>query len=246
MYSIYPKIYEAESVTVPYEPSNIGPFLSVDHLVDKILSYTPKLVCLANPASPTGTILSPENLKIIIETAHAVNALILIDEAYYPFYSHTVLPWIDCYPYLIVTRSTAKAWGMAGFRIGFAVGSKPLIAALHKVKSMYETGTVAFAVLDKMLDYTDEIIASVSRLQAGKEYFINELNKLDFETLKSYGNFMHVKFGSKSEIIHAALSDLVYYRQDFKQPCLKGYSRFSATTEDRFKPIVNLIRTISQ
>lgn len=244
MYSIYPTIYEAESVVLPYEPSPAGPMLSIDAFVNKILSYTPKLVCLANPGSPTGTILSPEELKLIIETAHAVNALVLIDEAYYPFYAHTVISWIEHYPHLLVTRSTGKAWGLAGFRIGFAVGSKPFINALHKVKSMYETSTLAFAVLAKMLDYTDEIIASVSRLQAGKEYFINELNNLGFETLKSYGNFMHVKFGSRSEAIHTALSDLVYYRKDFKQPCLKGYSRFSSTTVEQFKPIVALLKEI--
>ena len=58
---------------------------------------------------------------------------------------------------------------------------------------------------------------------------------------QSYGNFLHLRFGIYAEEIHKVLESQVYYRKDFKEDCLKGYSRFSSTTIERFKPIINNI-----
>jgi len=58
---------------------------------------------------------------------------------------------------------------------------------------------------------------------------------------ESYGNFVHVRFGKYADEIHKILEGKVYYRKDFTNPCLEGYSRFSATTKERFKPIIKCI-----
>ena len=58
---------------------------------------------------------------------------------------------------------------------------------------------------------------------------------------ESYGNFVHVRFGKYADEIHKILEGKVYYRKDFTNPCLGGYSRFSTTTKERFKPIIKCI-----
>jgi len=242
MYSVYAKIYEAEACPFEYETVEGEPRLNVEELINLIRQLRPKMLCLPIPDSPTGSVIEPNDLKEIIEESAKVNTLVLVDEAYYPFYSHTVLPWVKDYPNLMLTRSTGKAWGMAGFRLGYAVASESIIDGLQKVKSMYETNTLAFSVFERLLDFEVEMFASVERLEQGKQYFIDEMKKLGFHTLKGYGNFLHVNFGDYASVIHKNLEHVVYYRLDFSEPCLKGYSRFSSTTIENFIPVVKKIK----
>ena len=211
-----------------YEPSDLGPFLSVDRVVETIARSKPKLVCLPNPDSPTGTIFSPLEMRRIIEAAGEAGAVILIDEAYHPFYGNSVLPWVDENPHLVVARTFSKAWGLAGLRIGYAVASPEVANLLHKVRPMYEVNTLAIYFMERMLDYSEEMLASVKRLNAGKDEFLTAMADLGFKTFRAEGNFLHVAFGDEAPVIHEALKKVVLYRPDFNDPCLKGYSRFSA------------------
>lgn len=244
MYGVYCRMYGAAATGLEYRPSNAGPVLSADDIVAAIASTRPKLVCLPNPDSPTGTVFGPADLRRIIEAAGAAGALILVDEAYYPFYDETVLPWVMDYPHLVVCRSTGKAWGMAGVRVGYACAHPDVAAMLHKVRAMYEVGALSAAVFERMLDHEDAMRASVARIQAGKARFLAAMEAMGFQTLKGRGNFLHVAFGARAEAVHAALAPLVYYRKDFAEPCLKGFSRFSATTAERFDPVIEAIRGV--
>lgn len=244
MYPVYCRIYGADAVPVAYEPSPAGPLLTTDRLIETIAARRPRLVCLPNPDSPTGTILSLADMARVIDAAEAAGAVMLVDEAYYPFHPDTVLPWVMDRPNLVVTRSTGKAWGMAGLRIGYAAASEGIVGFLHKVRAMYETSTVAMAALERMLDHEDAMRASVVRLEAGKAAFLAAMEGCGFRVLRGRGNFLHVAFGSHAEAIHAGLRDRVYYRPDFREPCLAGFSRFSATTVERFQPVIDHIRSL--
>lgn len=245
MYSVYCRMYGARPVGLGYQPSEKGPCLDASRVVAAIESERPKVVCLPNPDSPTGTVFAEADLRAIVVAAGAVGALILIDEAYYPFLATTVVPWIADHPHLVVARSTGKAWGCAGLRIGYAVASPEVAIMLHKVRPMYEVNTVAVHAFGRMLDHADAMFASVARLQAGKQAFLDAMRAQGFRTLNGEGNFMHVAFDDKAVAVHAALADLVYYRKDFAEPCLKGFSRFSATTPELFAPVIARIRGVA-
>jgi len=242
MYGVYARMYGAQVTGLEYRPSNAGPVLHADDVVAAIAASKPKLVGLPNPDSPTGTVFSQAELRRIIEAAGVVGALILVDEAYNPFHAETVLPWVMDYPHLVVCRSTGKAWGMAGVRVGYACAHPGVAVMLHKVRAMYEVGALSAAVFECMLDHEDAMRASVARISAGKAHFLAAMDDLGFQTLKGQGNFLHVAFGARAEAIHAALAPLVYYRKDFTEPCLKGFSRFSATTVEQFTPVIDTIR----
>jgi histidinol-phosphate aminotransferase len=109
---------------------------------------------------------------------------------------------------------------------------------------MYEVNTVAVAVVDKMLDYSDEVLTSVRRLNAGRDTFLEEMKSLQLRTLVTHGNFLHVAFGQYALAVHARLKNVVLYRLDGGEPCLKGFSRFSATTVERFQPIIKHIQQV--
>lgn len=238
MYPVYCGIYGARPVTLDYHPSDNGPVLPADEIVAAIATERPRLVCLPNPDSPTGTAFAEHEMRAIIEAAGESGAVMLVDEAYHPFLPRTVLPWVGEYGHLVVARSTGKAWGMAGLRIGYAAAAPALAAILHKVRPMYETGAVAMAVFERMLDHTDAMAASVARLETGKRNFLDAMRALGLRTLDGHGNFLHVAFGPHARAVHKALADIVVYRKDFAQPCLRGFSRFSATTAERFAPVI--------
>jgi len=242
MYPVYCRIYGAKVHALEYAPSNDGPALDVETLVAAIEKESPKLVCLPNPDSPTGTVFSPGDLRDIVEAAGRARAVMLIDEAYHPFYPETAIGWIEEYPHLIVTRSTGKAWGMAGLRIGYAAASEELSALLHKVRPMYEIGNLSAAIFNGMLDHGGAMMESVNRLEAGKALFLNAMDDLGFRTLRGQGNFCHVSFGARSEQIHTALKGHVYYRENFSEPCLEGFSRFSSTTPEKIQPVIGRIK----
>jgi len=241
MYSVYSKMYGAQVTPLEYEPSEQGPSLSVDRFLEKIKSTKPKLVCLANPDSPTGTVFNSAELRKIIEAAGQAKALILVDEAYHPFYEPSVVQWVSQYPHLVVARTFAKAWGLAGLRIGYAVASASVAPLLHKVRSMYEVNTLAVDILSRALDHPDQMLASVKRLNDGKAFFLKEMEQKKLRVLQGHGNFLHVAFGKSAERVFKALDGHVLFRKDFSEPCLKGFSRFSSTTQEIFKPVVSKV-----
>ncbi len=241
MYSVYSKMYGARCVGLTYHPSDLGPVLSSDEIIAAIRKENPRVVCLPNPDSPTGTVFGEDELRAIIVAAGETGALILIDEAYYPFHDKTVVPWIAEYEHLVVARTAAKAWGMSGLRIGWGIASPEVAKMLHKVRPMYECSTVGMAALEAMLDHVDASLESVKRLEAGKKAFLDAMEGLGLRVLRGKGNFMHVAFGPYAGAVHARLADICYYRRDFSDPCLKGFSRFSSTTPELFRPVIEAI-----
>ena len=244
MYSVYCKMYGVSEIVVEYEATSDGPAIPLSRLLGAIRDSRPRLVCLPNPDSPTGTVYDISSMKEIIEAAGEVGAVMLVDEAYHPFYEVTVAPLVETYPHLVVTRTFAKAWGLAGLRIGYAVMGREIAEYLHKVRPMYEVNTVSVVAVEHALNHMQKMMASVERLERGKRYFLEEMTKLSFPTLNGKGNFLHVMFGEFGPKIHDALSDIVLYRENFKDPCLIGYSRFSATTIELFTPVVERIKSV--
>ena len=241
MYEVYGRMYGARRIPVSYKPANDGPRLYVSEIIEAIRAERPKIVCLPNPDSPTGTIMPEDELRSVIEAAGAAGALILIDEAYYPFYAGTVVPWIRDYPHLVVCRTAAKAWGLAGMRIGYSIASEAIMTLLHKVRPMFEVNTVAVALFEKMLDHEDAMRASVARLNAGKKAFLDAMQQLGLRSHAGHGNFFHVAFADHADKVHAAIEPLIYYRK-MSHGCLAGFSRFSATTPELFAPVIDKIR----
>ena len=242
MYPVYCKTHGAIPHPIDYKMGNSGPHFDLADLLQAVDEIKPKLVCLPNPDSPTGTVLDPTEIRTLVEKCHRAGSLVLIDEAYYPFYKYTAMPLIDEYPNLIVARTFSKAWGISGLRIGYLASNSHIAQILHKIRPMYEVNTFAVNFTYHLLDHVDELQKSVNRLNSGKDYFIAEMNKMGFETPRTYGNFLHVNFAQYSRNIESLLQNNVYYRQSFSHPSLACYSRITATTKENFEPIVELIK----
>jgi histidinol-phosphate aminotransferase len=244
MFAVYARMYGACLVELDYQHSSSGPSLPAETIIAALHRHRPKLFCLANPDSPTGAVLDPGEIQAVIAAAGKAGALVLLDEAYYPFHDWTAVPLIAKAPHLVVSRSAGKAWGCAGLRIGYGVASAEVAVMLHKVRPMYEINTVAMHAFERILDLETEMLASVRRLLNGKALFLANMDALGLRTLKGAGNFMHVAFGPWAEPVHLALSQMAYYRNDFDAPCLRGFSRFSAAIPEQLHPLIAKIGDI--
>jgi histidinol-phosphate aminotransferase len=242
MYPVYSQMFGAEATAIEYSRTDNGPYLDPVAVLDTLRVHQPKLMCLPNPDSPTGTVLNIECLKEILMTCEAVGTVLLLDEAYHPFYEWSAVPWTKNSRNLIVARTFAKAWGVAGLRIGYAVAHPETIALLHKMRPMYETSTLAIEFMSRMLDHTADMAQSVARVRAGKNFFCEAMQALGFKVLLTEGNFTYVAFGPQSQAVHAALTGHVLYRASFDHQSLAGYTRFSVAPEAAMARVVNLIK----
>jgi len=194
MYEVYGKLYGARIKKIIYD-SNLS--LSIDNIVNSINENT-KLIAIANPNSPTGTIIEPEDILKILEKANKIGAAVLVDEAYYYYYKTTAADFIKDFDNLIVTRTFSKAFGMASIRLGFALAQSNTIDYLRKFRPMYEVNAFAILFGSAVLENMDLMERSVLKANEGKEYLTKEMKKLGLKTFKSYANFVLIEVGEKN------------------------------------------------
>jgi histidinol-phosphate aminotransferase len=213
-------------------------------MIATIEAHRPKLVCIPNPDSPTGTVLTTEELQQILSACETVGSVLLLDEAYHPFYKPLAVSCTVSSPNLVVARTFAKAWGAAGLRIGYAVAHPETAAFLHKIRPMYEVSTLAVEFMTRMLDHEADMLAAVDRLNNGKAWFIAQMRGLGYRTLPTEANYVHVDFGAARRAVQRALSGKVLYRASFDHPCLAGFSRFTVGPQGTMERVVELIRGV--
>lgn len=245
MYELYAKMYGASLSSVEYQASESGPVLNLETILNALESCHYKLLCLPNPDSPTGTAFDAKSLYTIINTCASRDTLVLIDEAYYPFCSTTVVDLVNEFPQLVIVRSFAKAWAMAGLRIGYAVGSNNVIKKLHKVRPMYEVSTISAMTLNTVLDFSEEVTYSVNRILASKNYFHAEMVRLGFSVCPGNSNFILVNFGHRLKKIKTNLAGKVLFKASFDHFALNGFSRISVAPMEIMSQVTKLISEVS-
>ena len=198
MFNVYADMFQADLTEIGYS-ENLS--ISVKDLTEAIEKLKPKLLCIANPNSPTGTVMQRGEIQRIIEVAAAQNSIMLLDEAYYLFCPITAIDLIEQYPQLIVTRTFSKALGLASARLGLAVSHPETAALLHKVRPMYETNAFAVRFAEIVLDNYDLVEKNIKEMVKGKEFLERELGKLGISYFKSYTNFMLIDVGSRERSI---------------------------------------------
>jgi len=135
----------------------------------------------------------------MIDRAADVGALVVIDEAYYPFSHTTALPWVKEYPNLVVTRTLSKGAGLAGLRIGFVAGHPEVIENLFKVRSVNDMNSMSILCAREIIKHPDLIDDYVDEVDAGREVLAREVEALGLTPLPSNANFMLIRVSHKRQ-----------------------------------------------
>ena len=107
----------------------------VDRFIELGKSNNVDMIIFSNPNNPTGINISPKDIVKILEEFE--NSTVVIDEAYYEFNGESMIPYINNYSNLFITRTLSKAWGLAALRVGFLISSKENIEELLNYKVPY-------------------------------------------------------------------------------------------------------------
>jgi histidinol-phosphate aminotransferase len=189
MYEIYARATGATVLSIPASEDFVFP---TEALLAAITPRT-RLIAIANPNNPTGTAVSTEVLMKI--AAAAPHAALLVDEAYFEFYSGTVMPRVGGIPNLFVARTFSKAYGLAGLRVGVLAGESTQMSMVRRVSSPYNVNGAALACLPEALadseyvtSYVAEALESRKRLE---EFFAQQ----EIPFWPSRANFVLARFG---------------------------------------------------
>jgi histidinol-phosphate aminotransferase len=222
MYDVYARMFQADPLGVPIDDDLT---LQPERLLEAVTPET-RLVLLASPNQPTGTVLAPELLDAVIERAAAAEALVLVDEAYYPFSAATLLP--DGRPNLVVTRTFSKAWGLAGARVGFAAADPEVVRTLYKVRSVYDITALSAHCLRVVLAHPEVAADYVSEVDAGRELLVERALAAGLEPVPCPTNFLPVRVAPRVDpaALVAALEQRGYLvKGPFGAPCLRDFIR---------------------
>ena len=194
MYRIYMSAAGANVISVPAERDFQFPMAA---LRESITRKT-RLIAIANPNNPTGTVTPAEQLLEIARIAP--QAAILLDEAYFEFCGKTLLPLRQECSNVFLTRTFSKAYGLAGLRIGVLIGDKDQMPSLRRVCSPYNVNAIALACLPAALADQEYIESYVSETLRSRLRLESALAVRGVEFWPSQANFVLARIGaSKSD-----------------------------------------------
>jgi histidinol-phosphate aminotransferase len=202
MYRFYAEVAGASIREIGYRPADLA--FPLDELLDAITPAT-RAILIANPNNPTGTGIDLDAIERILN--RALNAAVLIDEAYFEFSGVTALPLAASYPNLFVSRTFSKVFGMAAMRLGCLMSQPGNIAYLHKAQSPYSVNTLAVMAARVAIADRAYIESYVSEVLAARELLRFGLERLGIGYYRSQGNFILMKIGPRAIEVRDRLRD---------------------------------------
>jgi histidinol-phosphate aminotransferase len=197
------KSYGAKMCTVPAKQFGHD----IKQMIAAIDSKT-RIVFVVNPNNPTGTYTNADDMLLLLKSVPS-NVLIVVDEAYQEYINCAdyldLLPLLNQYPNLVITRTFSKAYGLAAMRLGFSVSSPDIADMLNRARLPFNVNSMAAsagcaAILDQ------EHIQKTTKLNAlGMQYFIDEFKKLNINYIPSLGNFITIDVKQNSMDVYQKL-----------------------------------------
>ncbi len=145
-----------------------------------------RLAFLANPNSPSGTVVPPEK---VLEIAEQLPCPLLVDEAYADFADSNCMSLVARCEKIMVSRSLSKSYALAGLRFGYVVAQPHLIEQLAKVKDSYNCDVLAIAAATAAIGDQEWLATNRAKILVTRRRLVAEMRKLGFVTVDSQANF---------------------------------------------------------
>src|SRR6266581_3330847 len=210
------------------------------------------LVYICNPNNPTSTIVGTQALTDFVTEVRksSPTTAILIDEAYYDYITDssytTLIPLALQTPNVVVSRTFSKAYGMAGVRIGYAIGSAATIKKFVAYRMPYNVNTFGVGAAVASLKDPKHIEEERARNTAVRDFTVKALAALGYPSAESQGNFIFTDIGKT--MTAAAFRDAcakhgVMVGRDFP-PVEKQWARISLGTMDEMQKATAVFRNV--
>lgn len=241
MYEIYAGATGARVTCVQCEEDFRFPLAKV---LDSITPAT-RLIAVASPNNPTGTVAEGEELLRLARAAP--DAALLVDEAYFEFHGETVIGDIGKLGNLFVARTFSKAYGLAGLRTGVLAGPIQQMTLVRRVSSPYSVNAVAIAVLQDALADSEHLTRYVTQVKHGRAQVASELNALGLYSWPSQANFLLIRVGKKHrEFVLAMRQRGILVRDRSADPGCAGCVRITIGSDAQTERLIATLREIAR
>jgi histidinol-phosphate aminotransferase len=201
VYPLVAKLLGANLITVPAK--------SYGHDLPAMLkAITPqtRVVFVANPNNPTGTLASREEVVQFVNDVPD-DVLLVMDEAYIEFLDNPVdlvsLVRLGARQNLLLMRTFSKIFGLAGLRLGYGIGHPELIAVLEKIRQPFNINSIAQAGALAALDDNEHIRRTRENNARGLNFFYKAFRDLKLKYVPSSANFILVRVGEGQRVFEA-------------------------------------------
>jgi histidinol-phosphate aminotransferase len=212
-FAVYPLVTQAvgaRGITVPAK--DYGHDLDA---MRKAIAANTRMVFIANPNNPTGTLLAKADLHAFLKAVPA-NVLVVLDEAYDEYLADDVkseaISWLADFPNLVLTRTLSKAYGLAGLRVGFALAHPDVADIINRVRQPFNVNSMALAAAAAALDDDDFVRRSRDLNDAGMAQITAGVKALGLDYIPSFGNFVSVRVGDAATVYQKLLKQGVIVR----------------------------------
>lgn len=238
MYEVATRLSQGEIISVPRDKEFNIDLEETKRLVDS----NTKLIFLANPNNPTGTLTGEKSICALLD----LGVMIAIDETYHEFCGTTATNLLTEYQNLIIIRSFSKWAGLAGLRIGYGLMSPELARYLFTIKSPYNVSSAAEAAMMASLNDTDLLLQRVRDLVEERERMVASLREIPgIYCFPSKGNFLLCHFpDNMSEMVYSSLASRGIFVRKFTHPQTKNCLRISMGKDHQNDAVVDAISSI--
>ncbi len=200
MYRFYSELGGARIQALRYDDAMRFPMAALLAALRK----GPRVLFLANPNNPTGSVLLRTDLRRILKAA--IKTLVVVDEAYFEFSGITILPWIRRHNNLVVTRTFSKAAGLAGLRLGCIFANRSITEHFRKAQSPYPVNVAALVAARASIRDRPFLRNTLREFRSSRKELERGLAKLGIAFFPSAANFVLLFLGERAKEVVASLA----------------------------------------
>lgn len=241
MVDVYCKLFGSKKININYDQKLNLNLNKLIRLIDRSIS----LIIIANPNSPTGTLISNFDMEKIIKKANLFKIPILVDEAYYEFCDQTTLPLLKKYKNLIISRTFSKAFGLAGLRVGYIISNLNLAKLIFNLKPMYEINSIGVLACSMMLKNLNIYKRYVLETKKGLRILTQYLDNNNISYIKTHANFIYINLGKKINYFYNKLIAAgILTKKGLNIKGYKNYLRITLAPPNQIKIVISKLKNL--
>lgn len=205
------------------------------------------VVWVCNPNNPTGTIVPHHDLQTFLQSVPQ-DVLVVLDEAYFeyvdsPDYKDSIR-FIHEYPNTIILRTFSKAYGLASFRVGYAISNEEVIAKLDPVRAPFNNTILSHKVAIVALEDQEFIRSCKEKNEDGKKQFVRFCEKHSLHYYPSQTNFILFEVKADSDVVFNEMMKRGFIIRSGNALDAPGYIRVTIGTEEQNEKFLSLLEEV--
>ena len=241
-YGMYRVSAAIQGIAVEEMPLRADFSMDEDAIAQTLRTGMIRMLFVCSPNNPTGTVMDP---LAISRLAASFQGLVVVDEAYMDFHAgrenDSMLSRLMAHPNIVVLQTFSKGWGMAGARLGMAIGNSEIIAVLNQIKAPYNVNSLTARAVLTRLEQVDKVEAQIAELIRLRDALHQDLGRLTIveHVYPSAANFLLVRFSEPARVHQSLLSRGIVVRD--RSAAVAGCLRITVGTAQENKLLIDTL-----